>query len=71
MEVYALVSGLSSSGNRYDTNTAVLHVDVLPEIFVPDDNEEVAASSETGDTGLAGSSSESSSGDTGSGGAGL
>lgn len=38
MEVYALVSGLSSSGNRYDTNTAVLHVDVLPEIFVPDDN---------------------------------
>ena len=38
MEVYALVSGLSSSGNRYDTNTAVLHVDVLPETFVPDNN---------------------------------
>jgi hypothetical protein len=38
MEVYALVSGVSSGGNRYDTNTAVLHVDVLPEVFVPDDN---------------------------------
>jgi hypothetical protein len=53
MEVYALVSGLSSSGNRYDTNTAVLHVDVLPETFVPDDNSAAttsASSVEASDT---------------------
>jgi hypothetical protein len=57
MEVYALVSGLSSSGNRYDTNTAVLHVDVLPEIFVPDDNSASTTTPPSQDTSTASSSS--------------
>lgn len=64
MEVYALVSGLSSSGNRYDTNTAVLHVDILPEIFVPDDNEASTATPDTTDQTTASSQSTTASGES-------
>lgn len=64
MEVYAMVSGLSSSGNRYDTNTAVLHVDVLPEIFVPDDNGVSATTSETTDETPASSESATANGES-------
>lgn len=34
MEVYATVTGLSSSGDRIDTNTQGIEVDVLPEVFI-------------------------------------
>jgi hypothetical protein len=34
MEVVLRVSGLSSSGNRYETNDAVIDFDILPESFV-------------------------------------
>lgn len=34
MEVYVTVSGLSSGGNRIDTNTAAMAIEVLPEVYV-------------------------------------
>jgi hypothetical protein len=34
MEAYVTVAGLSSSGNRIETNTQGIAIDVLPEAFV-------------------------------------
>jgi hypothetical protein len=34
MEVTLRVNGISSSGNRYDTNDATLDFDILPETYV-------------------------------------
>jgi hypothetical protein len=49
MEVYATVSGLSSSGNRISTNTSGIQVDVLPEVFISG-SDEASTTSVTGDT---------------------
>jgi hypothetical protein len=49
MEAYVTVAGLSSSGNRIETNTQGIAIDVLPETFVePTD----ATAGDTGATGF-------------------
>jgi hypothetical protein len=44
MEVYATVTGLSSSGDRINTNTQGIEVDVLPEVFISGSDESSSTS---------------------------
>jgi hypothetical protein len=63
MEAYVTVAGLSSSGNRIETNTQGIAIDVLPETFVEPTDGTVDGTDEAGATSFGGSEGGDSSGD--------